>query len=744
MAVTSIQASRSLVDVLYEDIIPRLSVEDAYPSVSFVARRGRHWRGGCPLHGGDDPNFSVDTQTLSWTCFSHCGHGSFLAYLNGGETPRGQRFLELLNVLAYRVGVPVEPARGYSPAARAALQRSEILEAFVAVATESLAAPEASIALRYLASRGFPSDPDSLGRLGLAFYPPPDKIRLLRTPSSELAEAGLTDSRWRGRILIPWRDESGRVATIAARTIGAEVPRYLYLRDAPLPAFFGTRRRGSVQDRRRLVVVEGLIDALLMQMLGVEDVVAIGGTSISSRHVHAVTSAGVHTLILALDADAAGAAATDRFLVMLDRDARDLRVQVVPPGAFLGEKDPAALIERHGPVALEAFLDARLPRTLYEANRVLEEVTASSPIARRRDALDALVGIAARASGPERRADLEDVSGLAVSTLGYPAEVVREALGLPAAPSDRQRSVVTEDTTDRAGARTTSAPVLGLLRAVCEGPLPDDASPAPDAVVWAIVDELGERLSTLLSCRFGRSGRALTLTETAPLISRPGQTPISRGRVRQLEIKALGRLRTRSRRERLGIALPPAPPKAVRGDSANLDGRSVGSVADAAVRTLEAIGSPISVSMITHILRASTGPVTREFIRRYGLPTAPSLTGHAFVLDLDLVRHACDVDPRIERSGTTAALAGIQPVSGPEPRNRGAAWSEAEERQLRELWLTALSLEAIAERHGRSLGGIVARLVQLELVPDRETARQLAMADSAERLRLAEPDLEAR
>jgi hypothetical protein len=55
----------------------------------------------------------------------------------------------------------------------------------------------------------------------------------------------------------------------------------------------------------------------------------------------------------------------------------------------------------------------------------------------------------------------------------------------------------------------------------------------------------------------------------------------------------------------------------------------------------------MSVSMVTHILRASTGRVTREFMRRYGLPTTPSLAGHPFVLDLDLVRHACDVDPSV-------------------------------------------------------------------------------------------------
>lgn len=49
--------------------------------------------------------------------------------------------------------------------------------------------------------------------------------------------------------------------------------------------------------------------------------------------------------------------------------------------------------------------------------------------------------------------------------------------------------------------------------------------------------------------------------------------------------------------------------------------------------------------MVTHIRRASIAPVTREFMRRYGLTATPSLAEHPFVLDLDLVRHAGDVDP---------------------------------------------------------------------------------------------------
>src|SRR4051794_37453855 len=95
----------SLVERLYTEIIPRLGVEDVYADVDFRSRGGRYWRGACPLHHGEDANFSVDAQTLSWSCFSHCGHGSVVTFLNGGEVARGAPFVDHVRELARRAGV---------------------------------------------------------------------------------------------------------------------------------------------------------------------------------------------------------------------------------------------------------------------------------------------------------------------------------------------------------------------------------------------------------------------------------------------------------------------------------------------------------------------------------------------------------------------------------------------------------------------------------------------------------------
>jgi hypothetical protein len=39
---------------------------------------GSHWRGTCPIHFGKHRNFSVNSATGQWTCFSKCGHGSLI------------------------------------------------------------------------------------------------------------------------------------------------------------------------------------------------------------------------------------------------------------------------------------------------------------------------------------------------------------------------------------------------------------------------------------------------------------------------------------------------------------------------------------------------------------------------------------------------------------------------------------------------------------------------------------------
>ena len=619
-----IRGSHTLGDVLYRDIIPRLTVEEAYPAVTFRSRRGRYWRGGCPLHGGEDANFAVDTETLSWTCFSHCGTGSYLAFLNGGERPRGERFVELVETLAERVGVTLD-TRDVPSSVSAAVHRDGVLEAFTALAGEMLTLPGGADAVAYLHSRGFSGDPAELARLGFGAYPSPSLRAGLRVPAAELDEFGIRDPRWANRILIPWRDEYGRIATISARSIDDSGPRYLYLRNAPLPPFFRPRRSRASGLASRVILVEGMIDALLLVAHGVDGVMATGGTSVSERHVGALVELGVQTVVLALDADEAGQAAARRIVGLLREGASPIRLQVVPIAAYRGTKDPADLVQRDGAEAIAAFLDARLPYRVWEARCILEGLSPASPVSCRRDALVALIALVGQTDGDERAADAEDIWHLATAVLGYSEQVVRTSLGLP----------------------------VDVPLGASEAP----ARASADQRTW-----------------------------------------------------------------------PPTDPD-----------RSEAAVADAVGYVLGAIGAPVRLAMLTHILRASRGPATQELIARHGLPNVAFLVGHSYSEDRDLVRSACEAGPRTEVDPLGFVRLNDMPEGSSleRPKYDGRPWRPSEEAQLSRLWLDGLSLDEIAERHRRSSRAIAARLVILGLTPDRDTARRLASAGAPERLRVS-------
>ena len=110
----------NLGDFYDAEVLPRLTVDAVYAEVRWTHRKGRHWRGPCPLHGGRNPSFSVDTESLRWKCWSKCGtSGSALDYLNRGAKVKGRAFKEAVARAAELAGVAMpDGTRAAPPRAR--------------------------------------------------------------------------------------------------------------------------------------------------------------------------------------------------------------------------------------------------------------------------------------------------------------------------------------------------------------------------------------------------------------------------------------------------------------------------------------------------------------------------------------------------------------------------------------------------------------------------------------------------
>lgn len=329
---------------------------------------------GFLIHGG---------EPMLWT-----------AYVNGGSVPRGADFVRIVREIAERAGVDPSPLDRPQPRDR----RAELLHDFFDLCHRELAGDGGSAARAYLERRGFPHE--AIADSGLGVVPASAKTgRLLERLGyrpSEIAGAGvLSDSRWPGRLCGAWRDADGRIGTFWARAIDdpeAAGTRYLYLRGASrtnLPPYgLSEVLAGRHEERREIVLVEGFLDLHQLCAQGIENVAALGGTSVRPRTFAQLYRLGIETVTLCLDNDGAGRTATARAVESSARARHSPDIYVVDPGRFAPAKDPDEFVRVQGPAAWCALLAVRTCGVSWRARELAQGVDRTSCARERRAALD--------------------------------------------------------------------------------------------------------------------------------------------------------------------------------------------------------------------------------------------------------------------------------------------------------------------------------------------------------------------
>ncbi len=264
----------------------------------------------------------------------------------------------------------------------------QLLETFFELARNELSGDRGAHARAYLERRGFPRD--AIEYSGLALVPAANTTREALSRSgytdSELRAAGiLADTRWPGRLCGAWRNEWGRIGTLWARAPDDTLAdtRYLYLRGASrtnLPPY------GLARGARELALVEGFLDYHQLAARGIDNVAVLGGTSTGPRLFERLTSLGVHTVVLCLDNDDAGRAATARAVEHAARGRTSPAIYVVN-ARDAAAKDPDALVRSEGLEAWRELLSRRECGIVWRARALLGDVEPDAPPAVRRDSV---------------------------------------------------------------------------------------------------------------------------------------------------------------------------------------------------------------------------------------------------------------------------------------------------------------------------------------------------------------------
>ena len=449
-----------------------------------LKRAGTIHKGLCPFHAEKTPSFIVTPERETWHCFGCGEHGDIFTFVMRRD---GLDFREALSRLAERAGVELSARSAGEDRRRKRLR--EALEAAIAWYREVLLqARQAERARAYLEERGLSAATQE--RFGIGYAPNTWEALSKRLRSKGFTDAELTDAgiaspstrggvydRFRGRIIIPIRDASGRAIGLGGRILPeAEGPKYL---NSPATALFDKSRtlygidlaKGAIRREKLAVIVEGYTDVMAAHQAGFENVVASLGTALTAGQVE-LANRYADAVALAYDVDLAGEAATQRGLLEeLGPVVSKVRVIRIPAG-----KDPDELI-RTDPDGWRAAVEAAEELLPYFMQRAASEVDMRQPHGRStytRRMLDLLRRIPDRV---ERDSYVPRLAQLA----GIDERILRDELSRGPRPMP-VRPVSTEAVTEE-GPRLTPLeretltlllidPVLAVEQAAAEPPLP--------------------------------------------------------------------------------------------------------------------------------------------------------------------------------------------------------------------------------------------------------------------------------
>jgi len=375
-----------------DELIARADIVEIIGLRVPLKKAGREYKACCPFHGEKTPSFWVSPDKQFYHCFGCGAHGTVLRFLMEHDR---MAFPEAVEELAQRLGLEVPHEGGPGAAANTKRVDEPLYELMTKVAgfyVETLGRD--TRARQYLERRGL--ERATIEHFGIGFAPNSWNEVLRRFGASEaerraLAELGLIIERERGsiregehyydrfrdRVMFPIRDVRGRVIAFGGRIIDQGEPKYL---NSPETALFHKGRelyglyetRKARSNLKRLLIVEGYMDAVRLHQAGIDYAVATLGTATTPEHFKRIFRL-VNEVVFAFDGDKAGRAAAWRALqhaLPEAREGREIRFLFLPEG-----HDPDTLVGEEGREAFEKRLDTTLPLSEYLISELKGQAT---------------------------------------------------------------------------------------------------------------------------------------------------------------------------------------------------------------------------------------------------------------------------------------------------------------------------------------------------------------------------------
>ena len=353
-----------------QQIQSRVDIIDIIGNFIRLKKRGANYLGLCPFHNEKSPSFTVSPSKEIYKCFGCGKSGNSISFIMEHEK---YSYVETLRWLANRYNVEIEETEVSSEVKQKQLLNESLFSvnnfAKEYFTDQLFNSPEGEdVALSYLKHRGFREDIIKKFDLG---YNPGLKDGFAQTAikaqynKENLIRSGLVAERdgniydnYRGRIIFPIHNQSGKVLGFGARVIknNDKAPKYIntpeneiYVKSKVLyGAYFA---RHAIDKVNECFLVEGYTDVVSLHQAGIENVVASGGTALTPDQLRLVKKY-TNNLTIIYDGDAAGVKAALRGLDLAIEEGLDVKLVLIPD-----KEDPDSYVNKLGANSFLEFIN---------------------------------------------------------------------------------------------------------------------------------------------------------------------------------------------------------------------------------------------------------------------------------------------------------------------------------------------------------------------------------------------------
>ena len=330
------------------------NIVDIISSYVPVTLKGKDYKCVCPFHDDHSPSMSISTSKQIYKCFSCGAAGNVFTFVQNFENVS---FIEAVKIVAEKIGYQINGVFKQETVLK--YQKEYDLMEFVNKYYENNINTKNGLGAKdYLYKRGLSDEDISKFRIGLSPDEPATLKNILEKKGytiKTIEDLGLVNDVdgkffdvFRGRIMFPLYDTEGHVIGYSARIYRGEAlakyintkETYLYKKGNYLYNYH--LAKDEAKRSKKLIIVEGQMDAIRLYINGVKNVVALMGTALTKEQVELIKRLRCE-VVLGLDGDEAGKMATLKNGEILTQN--NINVQVIRINL---KKDPDEYVLTYG------------------------------------------------------------------------------------------------------------------------------------------------------------------------------------------------------------------------------------------------------------------------------------------------------------------------------------------------------------------------------------------------------------